>query len=94
MMEKCQSAESLVITRDYAVQGTLPISNISFQSTGGPQDNGGSIMVGWCDYNYLSPDVATGWDIAAISDKNYDYAGTASCGVCYEIECLPMDPLM
>jgi hypothetical protein len=38
---------------------------------------------GSCQYGYLDREVGTGWDIAAISDKAWDYQG--SCGKCKEV---------
>ncbi len=36
---------------------------------------------------YLDHDKATGWDVAAMSDMNWDYAN--SCGRCLEVRCDP-----
>ncbi len=36
---------------------------------------------------YLDKDKATGWDIAAMSDMNWDFGG--SCGRCIEVRCDP-----
>jgi len=38
-------------------------------------------------FGSLDPNKGTGYDIAAISDKASDYAG--SCGRCYEVACRP-----
>ncbi|GMH41567.1 hypothetical protein BSKO_09477 [Bryopsis sp. KO-2023] len=44
---------------------------------------------GSCGYGHQYPGRGTGLDIAAISDKHYDY--WQSCGRCYEIKCRPME---
>ncbi len=36
---------------------------------------------------YLDKDRATGWDIVALADTNWDYAN--SCGRCVEVRCQP-----
>lgn len=38
-----------------------------------------------CGKGYIYPDQGTGWDIAAMPDTHYEYAG--SCGRCYEVKC-------
>ncbi|KAF5841716.1 RlpA-like double-psi beta-barrel-protein domain-containing protein-containing protein [Dunaliella salina] len=60
---------------------------------GDEQDNpsgykGTTIHEGSCLYWYLDKNVGTGWDIAALSDHNYDFDG--SCGNCYEVKCSNM----
>eukprot|EP01026_Neomeris_dumetosa_P077057 TRINITY_DN829_c0_g1_i4.p1 TRINITY_DN829_c0_g1~~TRINITY_DN829_c0_g1_i4.p1 ORF type:complete len:469 (+),score=68.74 TRINITY_DN829_c0_g1_i4:175-1407(+) len=45
------------------------------------------IHQGSCGYGYLCPEEGTGWDIAALPDSHWDYAG--SCGRCYEVKCNP-----
>eukprot|EP00879_Flechtneria_rotunda_P015993 GHRR01016726.1.p1 GENE.GHRR01016726.1~~GHRR01016726.1.p1 ORF type:complete len:373 (+),score=77.90 GHRR01016726.1:674-1792(+) len=53
-----------------------------------PADNDGmSIHAGSCMFGNLDANKGTGWDIAALSDKDPDYAG--SCGRCYEVACRP-----
>ncbi|WIA16123.1 hypothetical protein OEZ85_012842 [Tetradesmus obliquus] len=47
-----------------------------------------SIHKGSCGYGWLDKNVATGWDVGAISDKAGDFAG--SCGKCKEVKCKPM----
>ncbi|GIM02722.1 hypothetical protein Vretimale_7577, partial [Volvox reticuliferus] len=53
----------------------------------GGQDDGWNINEGSCGYGYLDHDHATGWDIAAMSDQNWDFSG--SCGRCFEVRCDP-----
>ncbi|EFJ40108.1 hypothetical protein VOLCADRAFT_100183 [Volvox carteri f. nagariensis] len=53
----------------------------------GGTDDGWNINEGSCGYGYLDHDRATGWDIAAMSDANWDFAG--SCGRCFEVRCDP-----
>lgn len=45
------------------------------------------IHYGSCGYDYLWPDIGTGWDIAALPDVFPTYSG--SCGRCYEVKCDP-----
>eukprot|EP01023_Acetabularia_acetabulum_P019138 TRINITY_DN196_c1_g1_i1.p2 TRINITY_DN196_c1_g1~~TRINITY_DN196_c1_g1_i1.p2 ORF type:complete len:198 (-),score=35.25 TRINITY_DN196_c1_g1_i1:307-900(-) len=42
---------------------------------------------GSCGFGYQCKNQGTGWDVAALSDKHPDYAG--SCGRCYEVFCHP-----
>ncbi|WIA42754.1 hypothetical protein OEZ86_008697 [Tetradesmus obliquus] len=49
--------------------------------------DGMSIHQGSCMFGNIDGNKGTGWDIAAISDKASDYAG--SCGRCYEVACRP-----
>lgn len=52
-------------------------------------NDGMNIGYGSCGYGSLPNDmVSTGVNIAALSDKNDDFAG--SCGRCYEVQCAPM----
>ncbi|GLC67580.1 atexp4 [Pleodorina starrii] len=53
----------------------------------GGWDDGWNINEGSCGYGYLDQDHATGWDIAAMSDQNWDFEG--SCGRCFEVRCDP-----
>jgi hypothetical protein len=48
-----------------------------------------SIHKGSCGYGWLDKNVATGWDVVAISDRAHDYYG--SCGKCKEVRCKPMN---
>eukprot|EP01026_Neomeris_dumetosa_P029631 TRINITY_DN2398_c0_g1_i8.p1 TRINITY_DN2398_c0_g1~~TRINITY_DN2398_c0_g1_i8.p1 ORF type:complete len:570 (-),score=65.58 TRINITY_DN2398_c0_g1_i8:623-2332(-) len=41
--------------------------------------------MGSCGYGYICQDEGTGWDVAAISNKHWDYEN--SCGRCYEVKC-------
>ncbi|PNW70515.1 hypothetical protein CHLRE_17g723100v5 [Chlamydomonas reinhardtii] len=50
-------------------------------------DDWWSIHEGSCGFGYLDQGVASGWDVAAISDTCDDYSG--SCGRCYEVKCDP-----
>eukprot|EP01026_Neomeris_dumetosa_P029627 TRINITY_DN2398_c0_g1_i3.p1 TRINITY_DN2398_c0_g1~~TRINITY_DN2398_c0_g1_i3.p1 ORF type:complete len:426 (-),score=35.94 TRINITY_DN2398_c0_g1_i3:255-1532(-) len=43
------------------------------------------IHSGSCGYGYICQDEGTGWDVAAISNKHWDYEN--SCGRCYEVKC-------
>ncbi|GMH41259.1 hypothetical protein BSKO_09169 [Bryopsis sp. KO-2023] len=49
-----------------------------------PLDN---LNKGSCGYGSLQPHKGTGLDIAAISDRHYEYYG--SCGRCFEVKCRP-----
>lgn len=51
------------------------------------EDGGATIHEGSCMYYNLDPNVGTGWDIAALSDRDPAFAG--SCGSCYEVACRP-----
>lgn len=46
--------------------------------------------IGSCGYGYLSKDVGTGWDVAALPDTDPLYSGShtgAQCGKCREVKC-------
>ncbi|GMH38818.1 hypothetical protein BSKO_06716 [Bryopsis sp. KO-2023] len=45
------------------------------------------IHQGSCGYNYLWPDIGSGWDVASIPDGHTSFSG--SCGRCYEVACHP-----
>eukprot|EP00877_Chromochloris_zofingiensis_P011457 jgi/Chrzof1/6565/Cz19g01080.t1 len=53
----------------------------------GDDNTGVTIHQGSCEYYKLDWHAGTGWDIAALSDQNPDYAN--SCGRCYEVSCRP-----
>ncbi|GMH39372.1 hypothetical protein BSKO_07270 [Bryopsis sp. KO-2023] len=47
-----------------------------------------SIHEGSCGYGDIWEDEPLGWDVAALPDVHYEFAG--SCGKCYEVACNPM----
>ncbi|GLC46449.1 atexp4,atexpa4,athexp alpha 1.6,expa4 [Pleodorina starrii] len=53
----------------------------------GGWDDGWNIHEGSCGYGYLDYDRSTGWNIAAMSDMNWDFPD--SCGRCFEVRCDP-----
>lgn len=48
-----------------------------------------SIHEGSCGFGYLWEDEPLGWDVAALPDVHYEFAG--SCGKCYEVACAGID---
>ncbi|GBF92088.1 hypothetical protein Rsub_04435 [Raphidocelis subcapitata] len=53
------------------------------------EDGGTTIHQGSCQFGQLDSNAGTGYDIAALSDADPEFAG--SCGRCYEVSCVDDD---